>query len=93
MHGYAVTMTRDCSTARIRSQDLFCLLDTMSDIERQMVTARMPRIRIDELMAIPEPSYPFEPPTKPVRRMADVTVICAICTFSMTICAVLACLA
>jgi hypothetical protein len=126
MHKDAFTMTRDCSTARIRKQDLLSLLDTMSNIERQMVTARMPRLRIDELAAVPEPvtvaegtpfnpldddarkttrfeqswddetkEYPAERRQKrqpPVRRMADLTVIGAICTLSLSLCAVLACL-
>lgn len=126
MHEDAFTMTRDCSTARIRKQDLVSLLDTMSNFDRQMVTARMPRIRIDELVAVPEPvtvaegtpcnpldddarktsrfedpwdektrEYPLERRQKrppPVRRMADLTVIGAICTLSLSLCAVLACL-
>lgn len=119
-------MTRDCSTSRIRKEELIGLLDTMSNIDRQMVTARMPRIRIDELVAVPEPvtmaeGTPFHPVTDdarktsrfedpwdettkeypverrrrtevPVRRMDDLTIIGTICTLSLSLCALLACM-
>ena len=48
-------MTRECTTERIKKTDLLGLLDTMSSLDQQRITARMPVVRIEDLEAAPEP--------------------------------------
>jgi hypothetical protein len=48
-------MTRECTTERIKRTDLLGLLDTMSSLDNQRITARMPVVRIEDLHAAPEP--------------------------------------
>jgi hypothetical protein len=62
-------MTRDCTTARIKRADLVGLLDTMTSFERQMVTARMPLIRAEDLQAAPTTVEEDEEITAPVHTI------------------------
>jgi hypothetical protein len=68
MQSLGVTMTRDCDTARIKRTDLLGLLDTMTSPDRQMVTARMPRITL----AVPEEIDIHDEITKPIQRPVQV---------------------
>lgn len=67
-------MTRDCSTSRIHRDELLSLLDTMASRDRQMVTTRMDKIRIQDLNAVPESVELAEgTPSTGVERSQDIT--------------------
>jgi hypothetical protein len=42
-------MTRDCDTARMKRVDLVGLLDTMTSLDQQRITARMPAVQIEDV--------------------------------------------
>ena len=77
-------MTRDCPTSRMSRIDLRDLIAATTAPERQMVTIRMPALRL-------EPAIQFAiTPVRATRGPGDVTLLAVICSFSMTICGALA---
>jgi hypothetical protein len=67
-------MTRDCSTSRMSRFDLKDLIDATASPARQMVTIRMPAIRVQELNAVPEAvSFAEGTPPDPIDASDEIT--------------------